>query len=186
MGSSTVYVADAAGFDSHKERLKLLPCPHCRAVGCLIRHGYLKGYGDHAKEKRRRGWRIFCSDRGRRTGCGRTYAVLLAICLYRRRVDADLLWNFLRMILEGARRATAWETATASFCVETGSRLWAGFLKNQSRLRSFLHRRMKPSALLSPEIPVGQLLAHLQAAFPDSSSPVAAFQHTLQEAFLIP
>ena len=38
------------------ERLKLTPCPHCRAVGTLVRHGYLRGYdGDSLQRKSRPG-----------------------------------------------------------------------------------------------------------------------------------
>jgi hypothetical protein len=38
------------------ERLKLTPCPHCRAVGTLIRHGCLRGYdGDAGHHKSRPG-----------------------------------------------------------------------------------------------------------------------------------
>jgi hypothetical protein len=38
------------------ERLKLTPCPHCRIVGTLIRHGYLRGYdGDTGERKSRPG-----------------------------------------------------------------------------------------------------------------------------------
>jgi hypothetical protein len=34
------------------ERLKLTACPHCRAVGTLVRHGYLRGYdGDSGQPK---------------------------------------------------------------------------------------------------------------------------------------
>jgi len=36
------------------ERLKLTPCPHCRAVGTLVRHGYLRGFdGDSGQRKSR-------------------------------------------------------------------------------------------------------------------------------------
>jgi hypothetical protein len=38
------------------ERLKLTACPHCRAVGALVRHGYLHGYdGDSGQRKSRPG-----------------------------------------------------------------------------------------------------------------------------------
>lgn len=184
MRSTTVYVADSAEFDCHRDRLKLRPCPHCRAVGYLVRHGYLRGYGDHCSEKIRRGWRVFCSNRGKRDGCGKTYAVLLSTCLYQRRVDAGRLWNFLRAILEGASRQHAWETVAASFCMETGYKLWASFIRNQSHLRSFLHRWVKPVAMDSIVAPTLQLIAHLKAAFPRSSCPAASFQNTLQQAFL--
>lgn len=38
------------------QRLKLTACPHCRAVGTLVRHGYLRGYdGDAGPRKSRPG-----------------------------------------------------------------------------------------------------------------------------------
>ena len=38
------------------QRLKLTACPHCRAVGTLVRHGYLRGYdGDSQQRKSRAG-----------------------------------------------------------------------------------------------------------------------------------
>jgi hypothetical protein len=40
------------------ERLKLTACPHCKAVGTLVRHGYLRGYdgeGDSPQRKSRPG-----------------------------------------------------------------------------------------------------------------------------------
>jgi len=185
MRSTTVYVVDAAEFDCHRKRLKLRPCPHCRAVGFLICHGYLRGYGEHCSEKIQRGWRMFCSNRGRRSGCGRTYAVLISIRLYHRRVGAERLWKFLQAILGGASRQSAWEKVSAPFCMETGYKLWGSFIRNQSHLRSFLHRRAKPVALERIVVPALQLIAHLKAAFPGSSCPAASFQNTLQQAFLV-
>ncbi len=38
------------------QRLKLTACPHCRTVGTLVRHGYLRGYdGDSPQRKSRPG-----------------------------------------------------------------------------------------------------------------------------------
>src|SRR5271170_5524479 len=31
------------------ERLKLTACPHCKVVGTLIRHGYLRGFDDSSR-----------------------------------------------------------------------------------------------------------------------------------------
>src|SRR4051794_3753993 len=44
------------------ERLKLTPCPHCKVVGMLIRHGFLRGY-DQNSRKTIRARRVFCSNR---------------------------------------------------------------------------------------------------------------------------
>jgi hypothetical protein len=35
------------------ERLKLTPCPHCRVVGTLIRHGFLYGFDDGSPDEKR-------------------------------------------------------------------------------------------------------------------------------------
>ena len=58
------------------ERLKLTPCPHCKVVGTLIRHGFLYGFDDSSpRQKTVRARRIFCSNRNARPGCGRTFSV---------------------------------------------------------------------------------------------------------------
>ena len=59
------------------QMLKLTPCPHCKAVGTLIRHGALHGFGDGSRPTLR-ARRIFCSNRTQRPGCGRTISVWLA------------------------------------------------------------------------------------------------------------
>ena len=77
-GISTEFVATPAEYEPIRQHLKERACPWCRAVGCLIRHGFLRGYGAAAAERVQRGWRVFCSNRGRKQGCGRTFAILLA------------------------------------------------------------------------------------------------------------
>src|SRR5205085_506945 len=58
------------------EQLKLMPCPHCKTVGNLIRHGCLRGYDEsNSQRKTIRARRIFCSNRNARRGCGRTFSV---------------------------------------------------------------------------------------------------------------
>jgi hypothetical protein len=61
------------------ERLKQTPCPHCKVVGTLIRHGYLCGFDEsNPQRKTVRARRIFCSNRKARRGCGRTFSVWIA------------------------------------------------------------------------------------------------------------
>jgi hypothetical protein len=51
-------------------RLKQMPCPHCDAVGELIRHGVLLGYDENCPPRKTiRARRVFCSNRDRRRGC---------------------------------------------------------------------------------------------------------------------
>ena len=182
MRSSTVYVSSNADYERHQQRLKHTACPHCRAVGTLIRHGYLRGYGDAPVGTMAHGWRVFCSNRGRQTDCGRTYAIVLACHLYRRLVDARRLWKFLEGVWGGASIKHAWEAVASPFCLETGYKLWAAFIRNQSVIRVKLHAIAKPVATaLDPLI---QTIAHVKAGFPQADCPVAAFQTAFQAAFL--
>jgi hypothetical protein len=134
-----VYVATEADCDKHQRKLAQMACPRCHAVGYLIRHGYLWGYGEAAADRIRRGWRVFCSDRGRKQGCGRTYAILLAHHLYRRFVGAGRLWKFLAGVLAGNSIKQAWETVASPLSLENGYHLWASFLRNQTAIRVVLH-----------------------------------------------
>jgi hypothetical protein len=182
--TSTVYVTTQAEYDKFREKLKESVCPRCSAVGCLIRHGYLRGYGETAVETIQRGWRVFCSNRGRKQGCGGTYAILLAHHLYRRLVGASRLWTFLKGILAGASVKSAWEAGTASFSLEAGYKLWASYLRNQSAIRVRLHSLARPvSSAVAPAL---QTIAHLNAAFPQADCPVTAFQRWFQSPFLAP
>lgn len=181
--TNAVYVTTQAQYDKHKEKLKLVPCPHCRVVGCLIRHGYLKGHGDKASDEVRRGWRVFCSDRNLRTGCGKTYSVLSACFLYRRMVDAKRLWGLLRGVIEGLSRKAAWEKVSSPFCLETGYRLWNIFRTSQTFMRAALLRAGSAPKMNSPD-PNFQVIEHLQFVFSGSACPVSDFQVRFQTAFL--
>jgi hypothetical protein len=185
MRPTTLYVTSAAEFDKHKERLKQIPCPRCRAVGCLIRHGYLEGHGDKANDKVRRGWRIFCSDRNLRKGCGRTYSVLLAKFIFRHMVNTQWLWQLLQCLRQGMSVKAAWEKIAAPFTLETGYRLRQAFTRSQTFIRSMLLRAGAPPKLNVAE-PEWQLIDHLRAAFPGSACPVADFQVRFQAAFFSP
>lgn len=182
MRRALFYVGSAVEFDEYRLHLKSVPCPHCRAVGHLNRHGYLRGYAEEGSERVVRGWRIFCSNRGRHRGCGRTHAPLLADFIRRRSVTAARFWAFLKKILSGQSVQGAWESVRSIFTVECGYRLWDAFCRFQPTLRSLLCRIQEPapSSTRSPWI---QTLEHLRAAFSTSSCPIAAWQIRFQKAF---
>jgi hypothetical protein len=183
MRPKTLYVSTQAEFDKHKETLKQMPCPMCRAIGNLNRHGYLKGHGEKANDEVRRGWRIFCSDRNCRTGCGKTYSILTACFLYRRMVDAKRLWLMLCGVLRGLSRKAAWEKVSYPFCLETGYRLWDAFKTGQTFIRTALLRAGSPPKMASL-VPDLQVIEHLRSTFADSDCPVSDFQARFQAPFL--
>jgi hypothetical protein len=180
--TSAVYVTTQAEYDKHKEKLKAMACPKCRVVGCLIRHGHLRGYGEGAADTIQRGWRVFCSNRGLKQGCGGTYAILLAHHLYRRLVGANRLWAFLMGILAGANIKSAWEAMASPFNLETGYKLWESYIRSQSAIRVRLHALCVP--VKSELDALKQTIAHLKASFPQAACPVASFQSAFQRPFL--
>jgi hypothetical protein len=169
------------------ERLKRTPCPHCHAVGFLIRHGSLYGFDDTSPQRQTlRARRIFCSNRQLRRGCGRTFSVWLADKIRRLSLSTAALWTFLLHLLTGSLPAAS-RAAPCQRSHRTWQRLWQRFDRGQSRLRSALLGRCPPptlSAAATRRPLAAQVLAHLDAAFPDADCPIAAFQHTLGRFFL--
>jgi len=169
------------------ERLKLMPCPHCLAVGNLIRHGSLHGYDDSSPQRKTlRARRIFCSNRQARRGCGRTFSVWLADKIRRLSLTATALWTFLQRAVTGSLVA-AIGAAACHLSDRTWQRVWKRFDRGQSKIRTALLARCPPP--VPPPGPTrrpaaAQVLAHLQAVFPDADCPIAAFQETLRTCFV--
>lgn len=169
------------------ERLKQTSCPHCHAVGMLIRHGVLTGFDDGTPQRRAvRARRVFCSNRHRRRGCGRTFSVRLADTIRRLSLSARTLWSFLQRAVAGTL-ADATRAADCPRSDRTFRRLWRRFDRGQSAIRTALSGRGPP-----PEVPAGpfrrpaaaHVLAHLRTTFPHDDCPVAAFQQAMQAPFL--
>jgi len=177
------FISSAVEFDEYRLHLKSVTCPHCRAVGHLNRHGYLRGYAERGSEQVVRGWRIFCSDRGRHRGCDRTHSVLLAEFLRRRSVRAAQFWKFLAGLLSGLNMRAAWESVASAACPQYGDRLWKVFVGLQSRLRSLLCR-VQPPPSSSGKNPILQTIDHLRRVFAAADCPVSAFQIHFQRRFI--
>jgi hypothetical protein len=163
-------------WDAFAERLKILPCPHCKRVGALICHGYLRGRDDsNLRQDTVRARRIFCSNRGKRTGCGRTFGVWIADKIRRLGLTARVLWQFLERVVSGTL-ADAIRNTTCHLCGRSMQRIWQRFVLAQSRIRTaLLTLRPPPEAPLSQR-PEAEVVAHLTAAFPKSQNPIAEFQ----------
>jgi hypothetical protein len=176
------YVADASHFDQCRRNLKQTHCPHCHGVGFLICHGFLRGYGRHPAQKIQRGWRVFCSYRARREGCGRTHGILLANVLRRRTVSAVVAWSFFERVLAGLNLHAAWLPVACAFCIEGAYRLWNAWKRSQVWIRSWLCRIAAPVANSTSDFLL-QSLDHLRLAFVTAQNPIAAFQLHFQKPF---
>jgi hypothetical protein len=166
------------------ERLKQMPCPHCKTVGTLICHGSLYGFDDRSpRHKTVRAHRIFCSNRNARRGCGRTFSVWHAHKIRRLSLTAATLWTFLQHAVTGTL-AAAIRATKCHLGDRTMQRIWKRFNRNQSPIRTALLRRCRPPDIPDSHRPAAHVLAHLQAAFPHADCPIAVFQITIRTFFI--
>ena len=168
------------------ERLKLTPCPHCRTVGTLIRHGVLTGFDDSSPRRTVRARRIFCSNRHRQCGCGRTVSVWFADRIRRLSVTTRTVWTFLKRAVAGSIAAAIRDTDSPR-SDRTFRRIWSRFQRGQSAIRTALLNRGPPpdwTAASSRRPAEAQVLAHLQSTFPQVDCPIAAFQQTTRSFFM--
>ena len=166
------------------ERIKLMPCLHCKVVGMLIRHGGLQGIDESSGQIVLRARRVFCSNRNARTGCGRTVSVWLVDRIRRLKVTTRRLWKVLDMAVVGPLEA-AIRTLDSRLSDRTWQRIWSRFLLAQSTIRTALAGRCSPPGLSDPSLrPAAEVLAHLRVAFPNTDCPITTFQQTLRTFFV--
>ena len=184
MGQQPWFYRHPQEFNTLAERLKQTPCPHCKVVGALIRHGFLYGFDESSPQRKTlRARRIFCSNRNARPGCGRTFSVWLADKIRRLALTTAGLWRFLQIAVADGILA-AIRAFDGHLSDRTLLRIWKRFHHAQSNIRTALLERCPPPELPAEHRPEAQVLAHLLAAFPDPHCPVTAFQHTLQTFFV--
>ena len=179
------FVRDPSALGAVLFGLKLAPCPHCRQTGALIGHGFLRGYAERDSEVVVRGRRVFCSNRGARPGCGRTFPVLLCTVLSGFVLRTLTLFCFATAVLVGLTRRAAWlREARGTLSLSSGYRLWQRLCAAQSTLRARLCRAAPPPDSPARE-PLAQLLLHLRLVVGESEGdPFAAFQNVGQQGLL--
>jgi hypothetical protein len=185
MGLAPWFYRSEEEWNTIAERLKLTPCPHCQSVGTLIRHGSLFGFDDSSPQRKTlRARRIFCSNRGRRPGCGRTVSVWMASKLRRSSLTTGSLWRFLQRVVAGSL-AAAMRADPCARSQRSWQRIWQRLELGQSRIRTALHGRSPPPTgppRVGCRADIAQVLDHLQAAFPND--PITTFQQTTRSFFL--
>ena len=129
-----------------------------------------------------RGQRVFCSNRGQRGGCGRTFSILRAEVLPRHTITASLVWPWLAQLLAGLSLKAAVEKLRLPFALETVYRLRRQLRRQLDRLRSLLCREQKPPSRTHAD-PLLQTAEHLRCVFGRSECPPADFQLRFQRPF---
>lgn len=163
-------------------RLKLRPCPHCQSTGNLNAHGYLRGYGE-GSTRIIRGRRIFCSNRGRNKGCGKTHSLTLPSILPSFQFLANILWQFLSLILLGNTMRHAFLKSFGYINTSRPYSLWKRCTMVQPQIRHRLTLLCHPPPSLQKN-PFLQVIEHLTFAFPHSTCPISTYQEYFRFPFL--
>jgi hypothetical protein len=184
VSSAISFCARPAGVERAAFSLKQSSCPHCGCVGALNRHSHARGNDPAAADGQTiRGQRVFCSNRGQRDGCGRTFMLCLAEILPRHTLTASLVWPWLVKLLAGLSLKAAVEKLRLPFALETLYRLRRKLSQRLDPLRTRLCREQKPPVSGQAD-PLLQTVEHLQTVFPCSPCPPADFQLHFQHPFL--
>lgn len=181
---STLFVRDEAHLQQQLRGVKQVTCVHCGSVGTLNLHDRV--YGNHccdADKRRMRGRRLWCSNRGKRRGCGRTMCIMHAHLLPRHTLDAASADSLMKGLGHGHSIRAAWLKACTPISLDGVYRFVRRLRRGLDRLRTALHARCRPPPSTSPD-PLIQTIAHLRDAFPATASPSAAFQLALQRPLM--
>jgi hypothetical protein len=130
-----------------------------------------------------RGQRVFCSDRGQRGGCGKTFPLFSASVLPRHTFTARLLYALLRALLGGATIKAAAETLRLPFSLEAVYGIVRRLRLRLDALRSLLCRERSAPASSQTD-PLHQTVEHLQHLFPQGTRALAAYQRHFQEPLM--
>ena len=126
---------------------------------------------------------MFCSNRGQRSGCGRTFAVFFAHVLPRHSIGTRLWSDLVQTLLSGAAVKTAWENLASVFSLEAAYRLVRRTRARLAFVRPMLCRARSPATSAQSD-PLRQTIEHLQLIFPTEPDLAAAFQLRFQRPLL--
>jgi len=175
-----VFVQDSEGLEKFFRWLKSMPCPFCKRSGALNRHSRMYGNDPTANEGRiARGHRVFCCDRGKRGGCGRTFPVLFAWVLPRHSFTAPLVWQAVLRRLAGLSIRASWQTAATPLALDSFYHLIQRLRRRLSVLRTALSGIRRPPKSKHCD-PLLQTFEHLRGAFSEEPCPIEAFQQRVQ------
>jgi hypothetical protein len=171
-------------FEKFHAKLKLYPCPHCHHTGYLILHGKLYGFTENDKSGQIiKGHRVFCSNKKKKSGCGRTFSIRMATFIKNHIVSAKTVSDFLDSIKDGKSRAEANRDAGGKMKASTVYRIFNTFRYHQVRIRTLLLRLKPPPRLKHVKDAAILTIVHLKSVFNESTCPVSQFQYHFQTSF---
>ena len=144
-------------------------------------HGYLYGYDEKTNQPDyERGRRIFCSNRNKRKGCGRTISIFKSNIIKGLTYTANTVWDFLNYISNGMNKINAFKQLNIKFTNSTVYRLFNKFKHKQPHIRTLLLKKSKPPDDIYTTDPFIKTMLHLKSVFNNKNCPISEFQETFQ------
>ena len=151
-------------------------------MGTLNRHSHI--FGNHPRSPKgryRRGQRVFCCNRGQRSGCGGSFQILFSHVIPRHTFNAPLLWAVMKLLaITGSLSIkAAWENGGSPLTLDG----LYHFLQRW-RLRLTVLRSALCQIVVSPAgrhaDPLKHTIEHFQAAFSPDKNALSGFQIRFQ------
>lgn len=181
-----VYFASLQTMEQHTMALGHERCNHCNRSHQLISHGFIYKKQALAEPKHAVGKRVFCSNRGPRTGCGRTMQLYLDSAVRYLHYWGRCVVSFVLALMTNVTIQQAYQHATGTAEPRHAYR-WLQKLASQlSAYRSLLHQPQWQQVDAVPRHPGrGVLAATFTALLHQFGQPLCGcYQRQLQRSFV--
>ena len=134
-----IYYPNLPAIEQRTKQLDLTRCTHCSQTRQLISHGFIRKKRVGGKSEAV-GKRVFCSNRNRRTGCGRTMQLYLDATIRYLHYAGCVVVAFVAFLMTGLSIASAYQRATGSTTSRHAYRWLTALLAQLSTYRSVVHQ----------------------------------------------
>ncbi len=121
-------------------------CLHCKQSCQLLSHGYIR---KKTSAHQPVGKRVFCSNRNKRTGCGRTMSWYLASVVRNRHYPGSIIIAFILAFIRGMTIQQAYRMATRAASPRHAYRWLHQVDAHLSTYRSLFHQPLIHSSLVT-------------------------------------
>lgn len=183
---SSKYFIKKSELASIGQTLKLKRCDHCGITGMLILHGFIYGYDEYRTYHRIKGRRVFCSNRNRRNGCGRTLSYRIIDFMERSLISTLAAWRFLKSILMGKSIEKAYTSLDPEYVLSLSTffRFWKKFKLQTHSIRTCIANNY-PILKISEPTPYHETIQHISILFSENDiNPISKYQKIFQQSFI--
>lgn len=181
-----IYHASLHAMQQQTTQLSHEQCNHCRQSQQLISHGFVYKKQAVAAPQQAIGKRVFCSNRGGHTGCGRTMRLYLDTRVRYLHYAGCCVVAFVLLLMRGLSVQQAYRQASGTEDPRNAYRWLKKCWAQLSHYRSLLHQPLWQPSAVTGRSPRSALLAStFTALLQQFGQPLCArYQLTLQRALL--